>query len=224
LTRLCKEAMETRSNTMMIMVDLDYFKAVNDKYGHAVGDEVLLGASKIVAERIRGKGKAYRFGGEEFAVLLQNYTTAEGITLAEIIRKQIEASVLSEKNLKVTASFGLAGIPEHAQSSEEIVRAADTALYQAKELGRNLVRVFGEQKPVQRDQAPERKAAVPGGWSSDDQERIRVSYFTGRQPECPKDGASIRILREFHEIGRKTPTILVMCPVCGLQEMIHGLS
>lgn len=209
---------------VMIMIDLDHFKAINDTHGHAVGDEVLFGTSKVVIDRVRGKGRGYRFGGEEFALLLPNYTSDEGIALAETIRKQIEQSVFSEKKLKVTASLGLAGMPEHAKSSDEVLKAADAAMYQAKTLGRNLVRVFGEREPVQRDRTPERKTALPAALSDDDRERIRITYFSGHKPECPKDGVAFRVLKEFHEVGRSTPTIIIMCPLCGLEEIIHGLG
>src|SRR5437016_4764134 len=183
LARFSREAVETSNSLTMLMVDLDHFKKVNDIYGHTVGDEVLLGASKVVADRVQGKGKAYRFGGEEFAVLLPRYMSVEGITLAEIIRKQVEQSLFSEKNLNVTASLGVAALPEHVRGPSELVKAADSALYQAKELGRNLVRVFGEAKPAEHQRIPERKSAQPGIVSDDDLELIRIAHFSGRQPE-----------------------------------------
>jgi hypothetical protein len=110
LARLSKEALESSNSLVMIMADLDHFKkAINDTHGHPIGDQVLLGASKIVTDRVRGKG-------------------------------------------------------------------------------------------------------------------IRVTYFSGGQPKCPKDAIPLRVLKEFHEVGRKTPTIIIMCPVCGLQEMINELG
>lgn len=224
LVRLSKETLESGSSLVMIMIDLDHFKAINDTHGHAIGDEVLVGASKVVADRVRGKGKAYRYGGEEFALLLPNYTSDEGVALAETIRKQIEQSAFSATNLKVTASLGLAAVPENANNSNEVLKAADAAMYQAKHFGRNLVRVFGEQMPLERQRTPGRKSPVLRALSDDDQENIRTAYFSGHQPECPKDGVPLRILKEFHEVGRRTPTIMIMCPICGLQEMIHGLD
>jgi diguanylate cyclase (GGDEF)-like protein len=224
LARLSQEALESSNSLVMLMVDIDRFKAINDTYGHPIGDQLLIGISKVISERARGKGKGYRFGGEEFAVLLPNYTSNEGIALAETIRKQIEQSLFTEKSLNATVSIGLAAVPEHARSSDNVVKAADAAMYQSKQLGRNLIRVFGEQKPIDRERVPERTIALPNGLSDDDRERIRVAYFSSRQPECPKDGTILRILKEFHAVGRSTPSILIMCPVCGLQEMIDGLE
>jgi diguanylate cyclase (GGDEF)-like protein len=224
LVRLSQEALESSNSLVMLMVDIDHFKAVNDTHGHPIGDQILIGTSKIVTERVWEKGRGYRFGGEEFAVLLPNYTTAEGLALAETIRKQIEQSVFSEKRLNVTVSIGLAELPEHARSPYDLVKVADDAMYQSKTLGRNLVRIFGEQKPAERHRVPERKSAQPSTLSDDDLEHIRITHFSGRQPECPKDGAPIRIIKEFHEVGLRTPTIIIMCPVCGLQDVIHGLD
>jgi diguanylate cyclase (GGDEF)-like protein len=81
LLRLSQEGLESGSSLVMIMFDLDRFKAINDTYGHPIGDEVLLGAAKVLNDRVRGKGtgRGYRFGGEEFALLLPNYTSDEGV-------------------------------------------------------------------------------------------------------------------------------------------------
>ena len=74
----------------LLMLDLDYFKSVNDTHGHPVGDEVLIECANVIARRCRHKGKVYRFGGEEIAVLLPNFTVSEAVALAESIRSQIE--------------------------------------------------------------------------------------------------------------------------------------
>jgi len=222
IVRFCDESQKNANGLVLLMIDIDHFKAINDNHGHPVGDEILIGTARLIVERVRGKGKAYRYGGEEFAVLLPNYTATEGIALAEVIRTQVEQTVFSEKKLNVTISIGLSATPEHATTPDDLLTKADAALYEAKGFGRNLVRIFGEPKPVDRQRVPDRKVAVPGGISDDDRESIRVNYFSNRRAECPKDGTGLRILREFHEMGRRTPTIIIMCPVCGLQEMIHG--
>jgi diguanylate cyclase (GGDEF)-like protein len=206
------------------MIDIDHFKLFNDTHGHPIGDEVLVGVSKIVADRAMMKGRAYRYGGEEITLLLPNYTADEGVALAETIRRQIEQSELSGKRLKVTASLGLAASPEHAKIAGDLLKAADAAMYEAKRLGRNLVRVFGEHVPAEPQRAPARKSPAPGALSDDDRERIRTAHFSGGRPECPKDGTKLRILSEFHEVGRRTPSVIIMCPVCGLQEIIDGLA
>jgi diguanylate cyclase (GGDEF)-like protein len=76
------------------MIDLDHFKAVNDKYGHPIGDEVLQSVAKLVEKCTKKKGMCYRYGGEEFTVLLPNYTKDEAVALAERLRREIEVSLL----------------------------------------------------------------------------------------------------------------------------------
>ena len=98
----------------VLMLDLDHFKAVNDTHGHAIGDEVLIDSANAIARRCRHKGKVYRVGGEEIAVLLPNFTVPEAVALAESIRSEIETSKMSSKKLSITASIGVATAPVHA--------------------------------------------------------------------------------------------------------------
>ena len=149
----------------LLMLDLDYFKSVNDTHGHPVGDEVLIECANVIARRCRHKGKVYRFGGEEIAVLLPNFTVSEAVALAESIRSQIETSRMTSKKLSITASIGVATAPNHATEAKELLKVADEALYAAKRLGRNLVRIAGEtptgnlkkepEKHKQSEQGPE---------------------------------------------------------------------
>jgi predicted signal transduction protein with EAL and GGDEF domain len=115
----------------------------------------------VINERSRYKGKAYRYGGEEMVVLLQNFTTAEAITLAETIRSGIESKAITDKSLSVTVSIGVATIPNHAVEAHGLLEAADQALYSAKKSGRNRVQNAGElnsalaaQDGCQVDEAP----------------------------------------------------------------------
>jgi diguanylate cyclase (GGDEF)-like protein len=128
----------------LLMLDVDHFKVVNDTHGHPVGDEVLIECANIVAGRCRYKGKVYRVGGEEIAVLLPNFTVAEAVALAESIRSQIERKRMSSKRLAITASIGVATTPTHTTEGKQLLKIADEALYAAKHLGRNLVRIAGE--------------------------------------------------------------------------------
>lgn len=121
----------------LLMVDLDHFKQVNDVHGHQAGDQVLIGVADILVASLSRKGRAYRYGGEELAVLLPNYSVDESVGLAERIRKSIEAAVLGKKELKVTASLGLASAPLHAATADALLERADAALYEAKHGGRN---------------------------------------------------------------------------------------
>jgi diguanylate cyclase (GGDEF)-like protein len=205
----------------LVMIDIDKFKQVNDVHGHPTGDEVLMGVAAAISSRVAVKGKAYRYGGEEMAILLANYSRMEATTLAEMIRIDLERSQMSEKRLKVTASFGVAAAPEDARTGQEILALADAALLSAKKLGRNLVRAVGDSDKVTESRAPERKQPVPQGLSDEEQNAIRMTHFRGRTPECPKDGALLRV-HEFQDMGSKTPTLLVSCPSCGMQEFLAG--
>lgn len=123
-----------------IMIDLDHFKSFNDSYGHGVGDEVLRAIAQAVAKVVRGKGKAYRYGGEEISVILPNHTLAEATAVAERIRNEIEAvRIDSIPDVCVTASIGVATIPETSADKKGMVADADRALYEAKDKGRNRV-------------------------------------------------------------------------------------
>jgi RNA-directed DNA polymerase len=136
LTTLGRKATET-APVSLLMIDLDHFKHVNDQYGHVIGDEVLIDVANIVVGRCLGKGNRYRYGGEEIAVLLPNFTIVEAEVLAQLIRSSIETTPAGSKRLSVTASIGLATSPDHAREPKELLEAADRALYEAKNNGRN---------------------------------------------------------------------------------------
>lgn len=144
LPDLINEAKSSNSPCALIMVDIDHFKSVNDQYGHPVGDEVLLKVARILVERVGHRGKAYRYGGEEFAVLLPGYSAEEAFGLAERVRKDIEFEPASSKQLLITASFGAVSFPGEADSASQLLKGADDALYKAKKGGRNRVKIYSE--------------------------------------------------------------------------------
>jgi len=218
-------AVESGECMALLMLDLDRFKSINDQHGHPVGDEVLESVSRLLRRIVGTKGTCYRYGGEELCVLLSNYTADEGAALAERIRAQIEQVPISSKQLRVTASFGVADLPGHALSAAELVKKADEALYEAKNLGRNLVRVSGESVPTETSlKSPvRRRQPVPGGLSDEEAETIRQDYFRRGSAECPKDGARLNVNRsDTHD--RNTPTLFILCPLCGLRTKIEGPS
>jgi diguanylate cyclase (GGDEF)-like protein len=124
----------------LVMVDLDNFKRVNDEYGHQQGDEVLVSVAGVLRDFSRDIDAPARYGGEELAVVLPQ-TDAEGAwRLAERMREAVEALRVGEGGaLSITASFGVAAIPESAADKEGLVAAADAALYRAKRGGKNRV-------------------------------------------------------------------------------------
>ncbi|OOC46374.1 GGDEF domain-containing protein [Thermosipho sp. 1223] len=135
-------AKKFREKMSIIMCDLDYFKQINDKYGHLVGDKVLKEVAHILKGGLRHKNDIVgRYGGEEFIILLSNTSSKEAEQIAERLRSEIE--LIDKFPFKITMSFGVACYPEvEVNTSDELVGYADDALYKAKDLGRNRVVVF----------------------------------------------------------------------------------
>jgi diguanylate cyclase (GGDEF)-like protein len=128
----------------LVLLDLDDFKTINDQYGHLAGDNVLKAVSGALRGAIRDIDQASRYGGEEFAVILP-HTTIEGATrLAERLRQAIAERVANApdgRQIRITASFGVAGLPAHSATQVELIATADAALYRAKQTGKNRVAV-----------------------------------------------------------------------------------
>ncbi|WP_434751889.1 sensor domain-containing diguanylate cyclase [Paenibacillus amylolyticus] len=120
----------------IIVLDIDRFKLINDTYGHSAGDEVLRQIAKLIQMSVRTEDICFRFGGEEFVVLLRNYDSKMAYETAERIRISVEESVLAVDR-SVTISAGIAEFPMHSRSESELFHLADNALYLAKEEGRN---------------------------------------------------------------------------------------
>ncbi len=120
----------------LAILDLDSFKAFNDKYGHLAGDDLLRKIASAIKNSIRSADQAFRYGGDEFAILLPNTVTGAADLVAERIRKQI-ASTVDTGQIPVSASLGLASWPANGTKANELIAAADAALYQAKRSGGN---------------------------------------------------------------------------------------
>jgi diguanylate cyclase (GGDEF)-like protein len=120
----------------LIMLDLDHFKTFNDNYGHLAGDEVLRRIGRCIEASIRGVDMAFRYGGEEFTVILPETRLDDAYKVAERMRKTIEVKA-SPGTMPVTASLGISSWPVDGMTKEDIVSRADAALYQAKLMGRN---------------------------------------------------------------------------------------
>lgn len=127
---------------VLAMVDLDHFKQVNDRWGHEVGNRVLIHLAGILRDGVRRIDSVCRYGGEEFALVLPGTPLPKALPVAERIREQIEASPLwvGRDQVRVTASVGLAAFPARdVQSGQQLLERADALLYQAKAEGRNRV-------------------------------------------------------------------------------------
>lgn len=128
----------------MIQLDADFFKSINDRYGHASGDEALRTIAQSISESIRPSDFAARIGGEEFAIITPCTDLENLILVAERIRKKVEASTITheEQTFQITCSFGCA-IYQPNDDLDSLLHRADKALYAAKKAGRNCVKVEG---------------------------------------------------------------------------------
>lgn len=127
-----------KNDLSLIIFDLDFFKNINDTYGHQIGDEVLKDISQVVLGNVREHDIVVRWGGEEFLILLPETSLEGSLNVAQKIRMEIEDKEFSSKNLKLTASFGIASLKDGDDESTLLERT-DEALYEAKKSGRNKV-------------------------------------------------------------------------------------
>ena len=125
----------------LLLIDIDDFKVVNDTHGHPVGDIVLKRVSSSIADSVRGSDLAFRYGGEEFAVILPNTGQVGGLHVSERIRAMVETEVTVEEGVRIrsTVSIGLALFPGNGATLRDLIVAADSALYKAKRSGKNRV-------------------------------------------------------------------------------------
>jgi diguanylate cyclase (GGDEF)-like protein len=137
----------------LLILDIDDFKQVNDTYGHLQGDEVLRMLGRILLEESRGVDEPARYGGEEFVVALPETGPVGGLEAAERIRQRVEATEIPRVDgpgaIRVTASVGVASMPQAARDVTGLIAAADAALYEAKREGKNRT----EQAPPSREPA-----------------------------------------------------------------------
>jgi two-component system, cell cycle response regulator len=142
LVRAFEESERYDRPLSLAMIDIDYFKKVNDTYGHAVGDEILKGVANLYRESVRATDLVARYGGEEFAVMMPETNLADAMTFAEKIRSLVESTPMETQAgpLHVTVSLGVASVPHSKiHTPKEVIVAADKALYRAKRNGRNQV-------------------------------------------------------------------------------------
>jgi diguanylate cyclase (GGDEF)-like protein len=123
----------------IIMVDIDNFKRLNDEFGHLLGDEVLRQVSNVFVQQLRKVDVVCRYGGEEFAILVPQTSGGNALEVADKLRRMVEAYRFPGVPVKVTISAGVAEFPAHGRTRDELVAAADAAMYDSKEAGRNRV-------------------------------------------------------------------------------------
>jgi len=127
----------------VIMLDLDHFKNINDRFGHSAGDQVLKALADIMRQTSRESDLICRYGGEEFIAIIPNMTASQAFERAEIWRKQLEQNTVNYggNEIKITLSAGIAIYPGHGKNGEELILCADEMLYQSKHSGRNQVSI-----------------------------------------------------------------------------------
>lgn len=137
-------AKRQQQQVSLALMDLDYFKQVNDRYGHAVGDSVLMYAASVLRKTFRQSDLIARIGGDEFAVLMFAPESPEYAEVpADRVIKSLSRPVNIDSNeISVGASFGIATYPGDAKNKEELQKCADVALYESKRLGRNRCTVY----------------------------------------------------------------------------------
>jgi diguanylate cyclase (GGDEF)-like protein len=160
-TRIASEAIRARRYDMplsMMMLDIDHFKDVNDRYGHQIGDRVLKSLGELLIKKVRVTDVVARYGGEEIAVLTIQTNISDAFDLAERLCKAVEASIMVPADVKeqreairITVSIGVAGFDQHVFDSQMMIKKADMALYQAKHEGRNRVIAYQDEKSITQD-------------------------------------------------------------------------
>jgi diguanylate cyclase (GGDEF)-like protein len=217
--RLLSAAVERVEPLALLMFDIDKFKNVNDEHGgHATGDEALVAIAEIAARCTSRKGSCYRMAGDEFAVILPNHTTQEALAVGERIRGSVNTARVTSHKLTLSLSIGVAECPAHAKDAASLKESADKAAYDAKDLGRNLVRVFGEPPPVAAGpREPDRREPTPSGLTDEQRRMIRLDYFRNQIARCPHDEVVLRV-QDTTGMGQQTNSIHVSCPFCGLSE------
>jgi diguanylate cyclase (GGDEF)-like protein len=142
LARAFQESQRYERPLSFAIIDIDFFKKINDAHGHAVGDEVLKGVSQLFHDSIRATDLVARYGGEEFAVMMPETELADALVFAEKIRSLIEESPIETQAgpVKATVSIGVASVPHsRMRHPKDLIVQADKALYRAKRGGRNQV-------------------------------------------------------------------------------------
>lgn len=126
----------------IIMMDMDHFKEINDRFGHQTGDEVLKKACSIIKANLSKDAVFGRYGGEEFIILLPDVDAKNALLIAENLRYKVDAAKILGNKTDITVSMGISTFPHNAEWKEELIEKADQALYISKELGRNRCKVW----------------------------------------------------------------------------------
>jgi len=134
--------------TSLLFCDIDHFKFINDTYGHIVGDCILTKVARSIKNEVKESDGVFRYGGEEFIVILENHSVEQAYEMAEQIRLNIYSSNLLNKygkNVSLSISIGIASYPYHAMDVKALLEKADKAMYFAKQSGRNQCKIYNQE-------------------------------------------------------------------------------
>jgi diguanylate cyclase (GGDEF)-like protein len=140
LERELRRAIRNDAHVGVVMIDVDHFKIINDTCGHAAGDATIVALSSLLQGRIRGEDLACRYGGDEFLLVFPGASLADSLGRAEQLRGEVERMSVGYGGRELpgmSVSLGVAMFPEHGKTVDALLRAADDALYRAKDEGRN---------------------------------------------------------------------------------------
>ena len=150
-----KRSARKKENLALLMVDIDFFKQLNDRYGHHVGDQILRDVASLLIKDMREVDTVARYGGEEFVVILPETNHAGAKFVAQRLRRAVEQARFfagsSESVAHLTISIGIAIFGNDAQFKRDLIERADAALYAAKKSGRNKVILYSELPSEQRE-------------------------------------------------------------------------
>jgi len=133
-------------NLSLLFLDIDRFKRINDEYGHQVGDRVLREVAKVLTANLRKIDYVFRYGGDEFVIILPETPLEGAQVIAERLRQRVEHFLFSggrDLKLRLTVSIGIASFPEHSMTAEGLLQKADAAMYAAKEESKNKIMIAG---------------------------------------------------------------------------------
>jgi diguanylate cyclase (GGDEF)-like protein/PAS domain S-box-containing protein len=200
LDRLLLSARGGQQEHALCYFDLDQFKLVNDTCGHAAGDELLRQLAACIQAGVRGSDSVARLGGDEFGVLLEGCTLEKGRDVAELLHRAIRAFrfVWEGRTYEIGASFGLVSVTADFSSLADVLAAADSACYVAKEKGRNRVHVYEPDDQFVAQRSHERRWVTRLRHALDE-DRLLLHYQPIRSLGAPNDGEFCELLLRLHD-------------------------
>jgi diguanylate cyclase (GGDEF)-like protein len=135
--------LHSKKNVSLLFIDVDGFKRINDTFGHLVGSQALAEMGQVLKRIVRETDIVGRYGGDEFVIVLPETPLNGAMVIAERIRKKVEECEFVAQNLSIrlTVSLGVANCPKHTLTAEGLIKKADAAMYRAKELSKNSIKV-----------------------------------------------------------------------------------